>query len=250
MNRYAQAFGSLRSRNEAAFIPFAVAGDPSLATSERVFGAYIDAGADVLEIGYPFSDPVADGPTNQRAAIRAIDAGITPRTFFALMARVRARTDVPIGLLMYANTIHHYGYDAFCRRAAVFLEAVKRHGLASVFIVSELTPPARIRTICRHTTGFVYVVSRLGTTGVQSKVDSGVAGTLKRLRAVTDLPLCVGFGLSTPEHIVSVRDAGADGAIVGSALVATIERLGDRPDALTRRLKTMVRQYKRATCRV
>lgn len=255
----------LRARGETAFIPFAVAGDPSLTVSEDILKAYVDAGADVLEIGYPFSDPVADGPTNQRAASRAIAAGITPASFFALMERVRSYTDIPIGLLMYANTALHLGYDTFCRRAAdagvdsllvadmppeesgPLLTSLQSHGLSSVFIVSELTPEKRMRAICSTVTGFVYVVSRLGTTGVQSSLAGGVRGTLRRLRAETDMPLCVGFGLSTPEHIVSIRKAGADGAIVGSALVNTIEKYRDRPTALVKRLGRMVRAYKNAT---
>lgn len=265
MNRYADTFEALRARHETAFIPFAVAGDPDLSLSEDVFKAYVDAGADILEAGYPFSDPVADGPVNQRAANRAIAAGITPKRFFDLMARIRRYTDIPIGLLLYANTMHHLGTDTFCRRAAdsgidsilvadmppeeagETVDALRRHGLQSVFIVSELTPPDRVRAICRTVSGFVYVVSRLGTTGVQSDLSTSAGATLRRLRSATDLPLCVGFGLSKPEHVVSIRKAGADGAIVGSALVATVESMKDKPSAMLKRLSAMVRDFKQAT---
>ncbi len=265
MNRYADTFDALRARHETAFIPFAVAGDPDLSLSEDIFKAYIDAGADILEIGYPFSDPVADGPVNQRAANRAIAAGITPKRFFALMARIRRYSDAPIGLLLYANTIHHLGTDTFCARAAdsgvdsilvadmppeeadETVDALHRHGLRSVFIVSELTPSDRVQAICRNVSGFVYVVSRLGTTGVQTDLSTSVASTLRRLRSATPLPLCVGFGISNPEHVVSISKAGADGAIVGSALVATVESMKERPSAMLKRLSRMVRDFKQAT---
>jgi tryptophan synthase alpha chain len=265
MNRYDVTFKRLRERDEIAFIPFAVAGDPDLAQSEKIFQAYLGSGADILEIGYPFSDPIADGPVNQRAGQRAIESGLTHATFFRLMGSLRARTDVPFGLLCYANTVHHLGCDAFCRQAAragidsilvadmppeesgEMYRAMKKHGLATVHIVSELTPESRIREICRHIDGFVYIVSRLGPTGAQKDLSASVKGTLSRVRRYTDRPLCVGFGLSKPEHIVEVRKAGADGAIVGSALVKTIENdLEDRKMMLTH-LSKMVKSYKRAT---
>jgi tryptophan synthase alpha chain len=265
MNRYSRTFAELKRKNEIAFVPFAVAGDPDLRTSEAVFRTYIDAGADILEIGYPFSDPVADGPVNQRGATRAIRAGLNQARFFSLVKNLRSRTEIPFGLLCYANTIIHLGYNAFCERAAEagldsilvadmppeeagpFLTALKRFGLQSVFIVSELTPDARLAAICRKTTGFVYVVSRLGVTGVQTSFDTAVHGTLSRLRHATDLPLCVGFGISKPEHVGLVRKAGADGAIVGSALVAIVEQNLGSSAALLRKLSTAVKQFKKAT---
>ena len=119
MSRYENIFTQLRDKKEAAFIPFAVAGDPDLGVSEQILKTYIDAGADILEIGYPFSDPIADGPVNQRGAQRAISAGITPKSFFALIKKIRAyNSDIPIGLLLYANTVHHLGYETFCKKAA------------------------------------------------------------------------------------------------------------------------------------
>ncbi len=265
MNRYAETFRRLAARNECAFIPFAVAGDPDIETSERVFRTYVDSGADILEIGYPFSDPIADGPVNQRAAVRAIDAGLNHSRFFALIRRLRARTDIPFGLLLYANSVLHYGFERFCRDAAAagidsvlvadmppeesdsMYRALHHHHLRSVFIVSELTPPARLKRICARTDGFVYVVSRLGTTGIRKDMGTAVATTLSRLKKATQLPLCVGFGLSTPEHVRAVHRAGADGAIVGSALVAQVEKLKDRPEQMLRKLRSMVRAYKEAT---
>jgi len=265
MSRYERAFAALRARRETAFIPFAVAGDPDLRTSERVLRTMVDSGADVLEIGYPFSDPIADGPVNQRAAARAIAAGLDQARFFGLVRRIRAATDIPIGVLIYANSVLHYGAERFCREAARagidsllvadmppeesgdLSRAMRSAGLARVFIVSELTPSRRMAAICSQVDAFVYVVSRLGPTGVGRRMSATVGSTLARLRRVTDRPLCVGFGLSKPEHVAAARRAGADGAIVGSALVAQVEALRDRPAAMLRRIGRMVAELKAAT---
>ena len=265
MSRYETTFAQLKERNEIAFIPFAVSGDPDPRTGESVLQTYVEAGADILEIGYPFSDPMADGPVNQRASQRAIASGLTPTRFFAMIGRLRSRTDIPIGLLLYANTVHHAGYERFCSRAAdagidsilvadlppeeagPWLETLQKNGLCSVFIVSELTSKDRIRYICANTTGFVYVVSRLGTTGEQKDLSANLAPTLMRLRRQTSLPLCVGFGLSRPEHISAVKKAGADGAIVGSALVRQVESHRNDPERMLATIRRRVRNYKRAT---
>jgi tryptophan synthase alpha chain len=265
MNRYEQVFARLKEERRIAFIPFASAGDPSIAASEAIFKTYIDAGADILEIGYPFSDPVADGPINQRAGRRAIDAGLNHAAFFKLVASLRRYGNAPIGVLMYANSALHLGYGEFCRRASdagvdsllvadmppeeagEMLGAMRDAGLRSVFIVSELTPPDRMRLLCKSVDGFVYVVSRLGSTGVQSELDMTVKSTLARLRKATKMPLCVGFGISTPGHVTQIKKAGADGAIVGSALVSIIEEnLHDRKKMLSSLMKA-VREFKRAT---
>lgn len=255
----------MRARHEAALIPFAVAGDPDLDTSEEILRTFIRAGADILEIGFPFSDPVADGPVNQRAAHRAISAGITHAAFFALIKRLRAASDIPFGLLCYANSVHHLGYDTFCSRAArsgldsllvadmppeeatELARSMRRHGLSSVYIVSELTPPPRMRYICDRTDGFVYVVSRLGPTGPNRLLSKTVAPTLTRLKRVTRKPLCVGFGLSKPAHIAEVIASGAHGAIVGSALVKIVEEKLQSPRTMLRMLETKVRILKKAT---
>jgi tryptophan synthase alpha chain len=265
MNRYEQTFKTLKARREIAFIPFAVAGDPGLKTSEAIFKTYIDSGADILEIGYPFSDPVADGPVNQRAAIRSVAAGLKHDTFFRLVKKIRSYTPCPIGILMYANSALHLGYDSFCKQASgagidsllvadmppeesgELGEAMEKHGLSIVHIVSELTPVERMRYICDNVTGFVYVVSRLGTTGVKTDMSTSVDTTLARLRSVTKKPLCVGFGISLPAHVRHMKQAGADGAIVGSALVKIVEdNLGTSSKMLTL-LSKSVAAYKKAT---
>jgi tryptophan synthase alpha chain len=274
MNRYEQVFTRIKNDASIAFIPFASAGDPGLRASEAIFKTYLDAGADVLEIGYPFSDPVADGPINQRAARRAIAAGLTHANFFKLIASLRRYSDKPMGLLVYANSVLHLGYREFCKQASEagvdsiliadmppeesgeMLDAMSFFGLQSVFIVSELTPPDRMRLICEATTGFVYVVSRLGSTGVQTSLDMTVKKTLSGLHKVAAgvttgrssllLPLCVGFGISTPEHVTLVKKAGADGAIVGSALVDIIEKNLDHPKRMLSLLAKSVQGFKKA----
>jgi tryptophan synthase alpha chain len=265
MNRYSKTFETLKNRDEIAFVPFAVAGDPDLKTSEAIFKAYIDGGADILEIGYPFSDPIADGPTNQRAALRSITSGLTHASFFRLIRKIRAYSEVPLGVLLYANSARHLGYGAFCKQAAdagidsllvadmppeesaELSAAMRGHGLQTVYIVSELTPRDRMRYICKNVTGFVYVVSRLGTTGVQARLNTSVDATLSRLRTVTGKPLCVGFGISTPDHVKHMKAAGADGAIVGSALVKIIEdNLRKKARMITLLIKS-VRGFKKAT---
>jgi tryptophan synthase alpha chain len=265
MNRYEKTFRRLKAKGQMAFIPFAVAGDPDIRTSENILKAYIAGGADILEIGYPFSDPVADGPVNQRAAQRAIAAGLTHASFFALIRRLRAITDIPFGLLCYANTVLHYGVDRFCREAAGagldsllvadmppeesgdLRKALRRHGLGRVFIVSELTPLSRMRLITSQIDSFVYVVSRLGTTGIGTTLSGSISSTLRRLRKVTKKPLAVGFGISTPEHVRAVRAAGADAAIVGSALVAIIEANVKNRTKLPAFLVRKVAAFKAAT---
>jgi tryptophan synthase alpha chain len=262
MNRYEGVIAKVKADSRIAFIPFAMAGDPDLAASEAVFKTYIDAGADILEIGYPFSDPVADGPINQRAGRRAIDAGLDHAAFFKLIASIRRSSDIPIGILIYANSICHLGYKKFCGQASdagidsilvadmppeeagEMLAAMKDRGLQSVFIVSELTPIERMRSICEVTSGFVYVVSRLGSTGVQRELDMTVHTTLSRLRRATKLPLCVGFGISTPQHVLQVKNAGADGAIVGSALVSIIEKHLDKRKKMLSMLARAVGEFK------
>jgi tryptophan synthase alpha chain len=264
MNRYYNTFSRLGSENRIAFIPFAVAGDPGIATSESIFKTYIDAGADILEIGYPFSDPIADGPVNQRASMRSIAAGLDHVSFFNLIKRLRRYTDIPFGLLCYANTMQSIGFLSFCRRAAEagldsilaadippeenagFSMSINSTGLDSVYIVSELTPENRIKKICSLVTGFVYVVSRLGVTGTQKELNTGVSRILARIKKATDKPLCDGFGISRPEHVAQIKRAGANGAIVGSALVSIIENNLDNKTKMLSTLGRRVRAFRAA----
>jgi len=239
------------SQKRTALIPFFVLGDPDAQTSFEVICAAIDAGADVLELGIPFSDPIADGPTIQKADIRALVAGMNPAKALELIQRIKAYRDVPIGLLMYYNLIWQYGREAFCRDAAAagvnsilvadlsiddadeMYPVAKAAGLDTVFMVTPNTLAGRIRLVAIKTTGFIYAVSLMGVTGSRDQLSDTVEGLVQRIKQVTALPVCVGFGISKPEHAAAVAAAGADGVIIGSKVVGLIEEnLGNKAKML------------------
>ncbi|MEZ4471527.1 MAG: tryptophan synthase subunit alpha [bacterium] len=227
----------LSPRKGRIFMPFSVIGDPDAATTLAVAGAYAEAGADVLEFGFPFSDPPADGPVIQAADQRALAAGMTPPAAFGVLDAVRARHGLPVVLLMYYNLMLQYGLDAFYARAAAAgvqgvlvadlpLEhadaaaaAARRHGIAPVFLATFLTPADRLARLAAAGDGFVYVVAQVGVTGERGALDAELPDLLGRLRALTDLPLLAGFGIADGDQARAALDAGADGVIVGSALV-------------------------------
>jgi tryptophan synthase alpha chain len=234
------------TQDKAALIPFYVLGDPDYQSSLTLIKATIDAGADILELGIPFSDPIADGPTIQKADIRALQAGMTCEKALELIREVKAYADIPIGLLMYYNLIYHYGSDCFYRDAAdagvnsVLVADVSiddadeiagpalSAGLDTVFMTTPVTCTERMKLIASKTTGFIYTVSLLGVTGARTELSEMVEDMVTNLKALTDVPICVGFGISTPEHAAAVARAGADGVIIGSKIVSLIEKnLGD-----------------------
>ena len=251
MKTYKQVFTELAEQNRPALIPFFVIGDPDFDTSLDVVKAAIDAGADVLELGIAFSDPIADGPTIQKADIRAAKAGMTMAKALDFIKKVKAHRDIPIGLLMYYNLIYQYGTEKFC---ADFHEAgvnsvlvadlsvddadeisgpAEAAGLDTVFMVTPITAPERMELIASKTTGFIYAVSVLGVTGSRDKLSDTVEGLVSRLKKLTDVPVCVGFGVSKPEHAAAIAAAGADGVIIGSRIVGMIEaNLGDKEKML------------------
>lgn len=261
MKTYKDIFAN---RDKAALIPFFVLGDPDYETSLAVIKTAIDAGADVLELGIPFSDPIADGPTIQKADIRAIKAGMTCEKALDLIREINAYADVPIGLLMYYNLIYHYGRESFYRDAAaagvnsVLVADVSiddadeitgpalAAGLDTVFMVTSITEPERMKLIASKTTGFIYTVSLLGVTGVRTELSDTVEALVGKLKELTDVPVCVGFGISRPEHAAAVARAGADGVIIGSKIVGLIEsNLGDTEKTLAE-ISTFLGQVKNA----
>lgn len=241
MSRIAAAFERLRADRRPAFMPFVVAGDPDLATTARVVETLVDAGADMVELGVPFSDPVADGPTNQRAYQRALAGGTHLDRVLELVAGLRGRVAIPIVLLSYYNPIMQYGHERFAADAVgagvdgvvtpdlppdeadALIAAARPAGLDTIFLLSPTSTDARIRLVAQRSTGFIYGVSLTGVTGVRDQVSGELAGLVRRIRAHTGLPVCVGFGVSTPEQVQQVG-AVADGVIVGSAIVALLER--------------------------
>lgn len=238
MNRIANAF-----ERDTAFIAFLTAGDPNLAKTEEYILAMAEAGADLVEIGIPFSDPVAEGEVIQRATLRALAAGTTPQKIFELVRRVRAKTDVPLVFLTYMNPIFNYGADRFfaaCKDCGVDgviipdlpLEergevepAARKYGVARISLVAP-SSAQRIDEIARQAEGFVYCVSSLGVTGVRQEIATDVGALVAAIRREAKVPVAVGFGIATPEQAAAIGKV-ADGVIVGSAIVRRIEQYGE-----------------------
>ncbi len=253
MRTYKQVFGELAKLKRPALIPFFVIGDPDFDSSLAIVKAAIDAGADVLELGIPFSDPIADGPTIQKADIRARKAGINIQRALEFLRKVKQYRDIPIGLLMYYNLIYQYGTEEFFRDfhnagvnsvlvadlsiddADEIVPPAVAAGLDTVFMVTPNTIPERMKIIASRTTGFIYTVSLLGVTGSRKKLSDDVDSLVKRLKKLTTVPVCVGFGISSAEHAAAVARAGADGVIIGSKLVDLIEKnLADKRKCLAK----------------
>lgn len=257
MGIYQDLFSGL---NRAALIPFFVIGDPDTETSFELVKTAIDAGADVLELGIPFSDPVADGPTIQKADIRAMKAGMTPDKALAFIKRITDYRSIPVGLLVYYNLIYHYGIERFFSAfkqaggtsvlvadlsiddAEEIAPAAEAAGLETVFMVTPNTSDQRIRKIAEYTTGFIYTVSLLGTTGQRSGLSDLVKPLIGRLKSLTEKPICVGFGISTAQHAKDIAQAGADGIIIGSRIVKFIEDNPDDMDRMKKQLKNFVQE--------
>lgn len=263
MSRLASTFARLRAEGRPGLVTYVTAGDPDLARSGDILRALARAGADVLEVGVPFSDPLADGPVIQRATERALAAGGSMRASLDLIEQVRKDIDTPIVLFSYANPIVRMGLDAFAERAAKagvdgvlaldlpveeadgFRAALDAVGIDTIFLLSPTTTDERIRKAGELGRGFLYGISRLGVTGARDTVATGAEDMVKRIRSLTDLPLALGFGIARPEHVAEVG-AYADAAVVGSALVALIAEASGTPD-LVARVEEYVRSL-RAAC--
>jgi tryptophan synthase alpha chain len=240
----ADTFVRLRRERRPGLITYTTAGDPDLPRSAEILKALDRAGADVLEVGVPFSDPLADGPVIQRATERALAAGGSLRASLSLVERVRRDISAPIVVFSYANPLMRMGVETFARRAAAagvdgvlaldlpieeageFREALASEGLDTIFLLSPTTIDARIRKAAELGRGFLYGISRLGVTGARDQVATGAEAMVRRIRTLTDLPIALGFGISRPEHVAEVG-AYADAAVVGSALVSLIAEAGD-----------------------
>lgn len=285
--RIASAFAKARGERRAAFVAYLTAGDPSAEATVRLAAAAAEGGADVLELGVPFSDPIADGPTLQRAAARAIAAGTTLDAVFSAAEAIRRKTDLALVLFSYANPLLAAGASVFRRarnagfdgvlltdvpveEADGFGAAIDEAGLDPVFLVSPTSPDARMRRAAGRSRGFLYVVSRTGTTGEKAKLAADLGATVARARravraqdkssvrarhgsaagaksasAIGVLPIAVGFGIASPEDAARVA-AIADGVVVGSALVAAVERSGREAP---RELERLVRRLSRVCAR-
>lgn len=254
MNRIEKAFAQAREENRAAFVGYLCAGDPNFESSVEACRAVIESGVDVLELGVPFSDPLADGLTNQLAAQRALESGMTSERVLDLVRAVRAFSDVPIVFYTYYNLVFAQGSESYAARAkaagvdgiltldlppeeaAEHLEACEKHDLKTVFIVAPTTPDSRLEIICKATTGFVYYVSREGVTGEQTSMSEGIQASVELIQQHTDLPVVVGFGISNASHVSTVAQA-ADGVVVGSAIVNCIAENPKDPSAMSTALR-------------
>ena len=260
MSRIAETFARLKADGRPGLVTFITAGDPSLARSAEVLLAADRGGADVLEVGVPFSEPLADGPVIQRATERALAAGTTLPGVLEMIAGIRSQLKAPVVLFSYANPILRLGLEAFADRAAqagvdgvlmvdLPLEEAgdcraiyASRGIDTIFLLSPTTSDRRIRQAASLGSGFLYAISRLGVTGSRDMLADGAEAIVARIRAVTTMPVAVGFGISKPEH---VREVGkwADAAVVGSALVNLIAESGSAPE-LPARVEEYVRCLK------
>ena len=242
--RLAERFAELRARGEKALVPFVTAGDPDLATTEALVPVLEEAGADVVELGVPFSDPIAEGPTIQKASERALAANTTLRRILELVKRLRPRVRIPIVLMGYANPFFTMGERGFAGAAAAvgvdgvivadlppeegegFYAALEAAGVAPVLLAAPTTTPERLALIAARSRGFLYYVALTGVTGARASVARDLEANVRRAREIASLPVCVGFGVSTPEQAREIARY-ADGVVVGSALVDRIAAQSD-----------------------
>lgn len=263
MSRLTTRFSELQSHGAKALVTFITAGDPDIATTERTIILLEQAGADVIELGVPFSDPMADGPTIQLSSERALAAGTTLADILALVARTRTRSQIPIILMGYLNPIHAYGYERFCRDAAgagvdgvllvdmppeeskELLASARACGIDIIFLLTPTSDAARIATVNRLGRGFVYYVTVTGVTGARQAISASLSDELDTIMRQVTLPVMAGFGISTPQQAAEVA-ALADGVVVGSAIVRLFERYSGAE--LERELSRFVAELKLAIC--
>jgi tryptophan synthase alpha chain len=242
MERLKRTFSHLRTRGERAFIPFVTCGDPDMNTTRDLLLAYVEAGADIVEIGIPFTDPLADGPTIQRASERALSAGTTMEDALRMIADVRLQVHVPLVPMTYVNPVYQIGYENFanlCREVgadaviisdlppeegAEWSAAAAAHNVATVYLLAPTSDDSRVETVAKATTGFIYAVARMGVTGAKSDVPPEIGDLVSRVRQHSETPVCAGFGFSTPEQIrETCKSTSVDGIVVASALIDCFE---------------------------
>jgi tryptophan synthase alpha chain len=263
MTRIGRMFAGLKQQGRKGFIAYLTAGDPSPDRTPDLVGALVRGGADLIELGVPFSDPIADGPVIQRGGQRALRAGTTLRGVLEIAARIRERSEVPLLLFTYLNPVIRYGLerlaedaarsgidgclltDAGVEEADEYVGAMHRNGLDTVFLAAPTSTPRRLKLVAQYSTGFVYLVSRTGVTGEQESLSDAVRPLVSAVRAVTDLPLAVGFGISKPEHVAELGRQ-VEAVAVGSAIVHLIERAATVRErgSLEIQLESFVRELK------
>ncbi len=251
MNRIVAKFAQLKSAGKKAFVVYIGAGDPNLEATRQLALAFDKSGVDVLELGVPFSDPLADGLVNQLAAQRGLESGTTPPKLLATIAAIRKDAQVPIVLYIYFNLIHKVGMEKFIADCALvgvdgllvldlppeesdnYEVLMKKSGLCHIYLVAPTTPEDRMELIVKRGAGFIYYISREGVTGMQTSVATNLASQIAKIRAHTNLPIAVGFGISNPAQAKTVAAEG-DGCVVGSAIVNQIAEHGKSPDLVAK----------------
>jgi tryptophan synthase alpha chain len=251
MSRIAETFAKLKRDDRRGFIPFITAGDPDLPTTRNLIVELAGAGATLIELGIPFTDPMADGPVIQRASERALRHGFRLAQILEIVSDARKQTDVPIILFSYFNPLLQFGIDKLAREAKAagvdgilvtdlvpeeageFASVLRAHDLDMIFLVAPTSTDERLQMIARRASGFIYAVSRAGITGAREQMSADAEKLVRRVRRFSNLPVAVGFGISKPEHVADVLRY-ADAAVVGSAIVSEIEQAQSAADAVAR----------------
>ena len=246
LSRVDEKFYELNNNKKLALMPFIMAGDPNLEKTSEILLKLQENGADLIELGIPYSDPLADGPIIQLSASRALKSGTTPKKVIKLLESLKGKLNIPIILFTYLNPLLCFGFERFCELASnagvsgliipdlpleeayKFSKIVSNHSMDLVLLVAPTTPFERMKTISNHTKGFTYLVSVTGVTGERNKMESRVENLIAKLKEINNNPIAVGFGISTPEHVNKVREWGADGVIIGSAFVKRISSSSEK----------------------
>jgi tryptophan synthase alpha chain len=267
MNAIAKAFQKTKAQGNGALIGYITAGDPTPELTPKIADALIRGGVDILELGLPFSDPIADGPTIQAASVRALVAGTTPTKVLQMAKEIRKSHDTPIVIMTYYNPVFRMGLEKFCRLAKEcmvdgvivpdlpveesndFRKAASNFGLDTIFLAAPSTSPERLKTIVQRSSGFLYLVSHFGVTGAKTEVEDSTIQLIKRVLPVTSgkINLAVGFGVSKPQHVKRIVGAGADGVIVGSAFIDLIQKNKEDSTAMRKKLEAAASKLKKAT---
>ncbi len=267
MNRINKLFENLKSRRKAALIAYVMGGDPNPSYTTKIAAALIKGGADILELGIPFSDPIADGPTIQAASLRSLNAGTTPKMVIEMAREIKKKHDIPVVLMTYYNPVFKMGLEKFfglakdcsvdgvivpdlpVEEAGDYRKAARSFEIDTIFLAAPSTSEERLANIVNCTSGFLYLVSHFGVTGTKSVVQKSTIGLVKRVSSFTKgrVSLAVGFGVSKPEHVQGLVKAGADGVIVGSVFVNIISKNLATSEMMLAELTEATRQLKSAT---
>jgi len=246
LSKVDEKFNELKNNKKLALMPFIMAGDPNIEITAQILLKLQENGADLIELGIPYSDPLADGPIIQVAASRALMSGTTPRNVITLLESIKNKLNIPIILFSYLNPLLCFGFEQFCEMASKagvsgliipdlpleeaykFSKIVSNHSMDLILLVAPTTPLERMKQISNHTKGFTYLVSVTGVTGERTKMENRVEELIAKLKDINTNPIAVGFGISTPEHVNKVRKWGADGVIIGSAFVKRISSSSEK----------------------